>query len=153
LGHCVREDPNATGEPTSLLSVPLPWDEGETVRAAVRVYESLQLAEAGLGHDLARSGQDGRSYAPMAFSGRELAGRLEGGTRGFGWVTINPILSLHFPDIEGHSVALSTEDFAAEIRSAKDPRRRSGQPKTFKEPTSENRPSTRWGGRSNDRAE
>jgi hypothetical protein len=78
------------------------------------------LAEAGLEHYLARTGRDGRSYAPMAFSAGELAGILEGAPEGFDRVAINPILSLHFPGAEGDAAGLSTEDFAAEIRSAKD---------------------------------
>lgn len=117
-------DPNPADEPPALLSVPLPWDEGDTVRAAVLVYESLALAEAGLGHYLARTGQDGGCYSPVALSGRELATILEEAPEGFGWVAINPILSLHFPDVEGYSAGLRTEDFAAEIGSAVNPKRR-----------------------------
>jgi hypothetical protein len=116
-----ERSPNPTGEPTVLLAMPLPWEAGESVRAAVLVYESLALAEAGLEHYLARTGQDGRSYAPMAFPGRELAEIIGEGPEGFGWVAINPILSLRFPNAEGHSAGLRVEEFAAEIASAKGP--------------------------------
>lgn len=115
--------PAPAWEPPALLCVPLPWDEGETVRAAVLVYESRALAEAGLWHYLARTGENGRSYSVMAFSARELAAILEDGPEGFDHVAINPILSLYFPNAEGYSAGLSTGDFAAEIKTAADPKR------------------------------
>ena len=42
---------------SGLLCMPLPWEEGGTVRAAVMVYESRPLAEAGLDHYLAWTGR------------------------------------------------------------------------------------------------
>ena len=116
--------PNPAGDSIGLLSVPLPWEEGETVRAAVLVYESRTLAEAGLEHYLARTGQDARSYSLMSFSGRELAGVLEDGPEGFDRVAINPILSLHFPGAEGYSAGLRREEFASEIERAAGSERR-----------------------------
>jgi hypothetical protein len=76
------------------------------------------LAEAGLEHYLARTGQDGRSYSLTGFSAQELVGILREAPEGFDRVAINPILSLHFPDAEGYSAGLRTEDFAAEIEGA-----------------------------------
>ena len=116
-------NPAPAGEASSLLCLPLPWDEGETVRAAVLVYESRALAEAGLEHYRARTGQDDRSYGLMAFSARELAEILREAPEGFDRVAINPILSLYFPGAEGYSAGLRTEELAAEIESAADPRR------------------------------
>jgi len=89
---------------------------GETVRAAVLVYESRALTEAGLAHYLARTGQDGRSYSLMDLSAQELVGILRDAPEGFDRVAINPILSLHFPEVEGYSAGLKTEDFAARSR-------------------------------------
>jgi hypothetical protein len=66
-------NPGPTLESSALLCMPLPWDEGETVQAAVLVYESRALAEAGLEHYQARTGQDDRSYNLMAASASELA--------------------------------------------------------------------------------
>lgn len=117
-------NPAPAGEPTALLCLPLPWDEGETVRAAVLVYESRALAEAGLEHYLARTGQDGRSYGLAEFSARELAEILRQGPEGFDRVAVNPILSLHFPDAEGYSAGLRTEDFVREAERASSSRRR-----------------------------
>jgi hypothetical protein len=116
--------PNPAGEPPALLSMPLPWDEGKTVRAAVLVYESFALAEAGLEHYLARTRLGGGSYSLMAFSGKELVRILEDAPEGFDRVAINPILSLHFPGAEGYAAGLRTEDFAAEIESAVSSKRR-----------------------------
>ncbi|HKH12440.1 MAG TPA: hypothetical protein VKA73_14970 [Rubrobacter sp.] len=117
-------NPAPAGESPALLCLPLPWDEGETVQAAVLVYESRALAEAGLAHYQARTGQDHHSYSLMAFSARELAEILREGPEGFDRVAINPILSLYFPGAEGYSAGLRAEDLAAEIKSAADPKRR-----------------------------
>lgn len=115
--------PNPTGEPASLLSAPFSWDEGETVRAAVLAYESPELAEIGLRHYLARTGQDGRGYGLMAFQASELAGILEEGPEGFDRVAVNPILSIHFPDAEGYAATLGKEELAARFGRWPEPRR------------------------------
>ena len=116
-------NPGPTVEPSALLCMPLPWDEGETVQAAVLVYESRALAEAGLEHYQARTGQDDRSYSLVAFSARELMGILREAPEGFDRVAINPILSRYFPGADGYSAGLRAEELAAEIESAADPRR------------------------------
>jgi hypothetical protein len=100
---------------SGLLCVPLPWEEGETVRAAVMVYESRPLAEAGLDHYLAWTGQDSASYSLVGLPAAELAEILERSPEGFDRVAINPIVSLHFPDAEGYSAGLRTEEFVAEL--------------------------------------
>src|SRR5215211_2972061 len=100
---------------SGLLCVPLPWEEGETVRAAVMVHESRPLAEAGLGHYLAWTGQEPASYSLLGLPAEELAQILEGSPEGFDRVAINPILSLHFPEAEGYSAGLRTEEFVAEL--------------------------------------
>lgn len=41
------------GESSGLLCVPLPWEEGDNTGAAVMIYESRALAQAGLDHYLA----------------------------------------------------------------------------------------------------
>jgi hypothetical protein len=110
--------PNPGGTQSGLLCVPLPWDEGGTVRAAVMVYESRPLAEAGLEHYLAWTGQDTASYSLLELPAEELAEILEGSPEGFDRVAINPILSLHFRDAEGYSAGLRTEDFVAELKKA-----------------------------------
>jgi len=116
-------NPAPAGEPSALLCLPLPWDEGGTVQAAVLVYESRALAEAGLEHYRARTGQDDRSYDLMAFSARELVRILREAPEGFDRVAINPVLSLYFPGADGYSAGLRAEDLAAEIESAADPKR------------------------------
>jgi hypothetical protein len=100
---------------SGLLCMPLPWEEGETIRAAVMVYESRLLAEAGLEHYLAWTGQEDASYSLVGLSAEELAQILEGSPEGFDRVAINPIVSLHFPDAEGYSAGLRTEEFVAEL--------------------------------------
>jgi hypothetical protein len=117
-------NPAPAGEPPALLCLPLPWDEGETVRAAVLVYESRTLAEAGLEHYLVRTGQDGRSYGLAQFTVCELAEILREGPEGFDRVAVNPILSLHFPDAEGYSAGLRTEEFVREAERASGSKRR-----------------------------
>jgi hypothetical protein len=101
---------------SALLCMPLPWEEGETIRAAVMVYESRPLAEAGLGHYLAWTGQEDASYSLLGLSAEELAKILEGSPEGFDRVAINPIVSLHFPEAEGYSAGLRTEEFVAELQ-------------------------------------
>jgi hypothetical protein len=103
---------------SGLLCMPLPWEEGETIRAAVMVYESRPLAEAGLGHYLAWTGQDPASYSLLGLWAEELAEILEGSPEGFDRVAINPIVSLHFPEAEGYSASLRTEEFVAELKKA-----------------------------------
>ena len=117
-------NPAPAGEPPALLCLPLPWDEGETVRAAVLVYESRTLAEVGLAHYLVRAGQDGRSYGLAQFTACELAEILREGPEGFDRVAVNPILSLHFPDAEGYSAGLGTEEFVREAERASSSKRR-----------------------------
>jgi hypothetical protein len=107
--------PNPGGIQNGLLCMPLPWEEGETVRAAVMVYESRPLAEEGLDHYLAWTGQDGASYSLLELPAEELAEILEGSPEGFDRVAINPILSLYFPEAEGYSAGLRTEEFVAEL--------------------------------------
>jgi hypothetical protein len=102
---------------SGLLCMPLPWEEGETIRAAVMVYESRPLAEAGLGHYLAWTGQEDASYSLLELPAEELAEILEGSPEGFDRVAINPIVSLHFPEAEGYSAGLRTEEFVAELKS------------------------------------
>jgi hypothetical protein len=46
----------------------------------------------------------------------ELAEILQGSPEGFDRVAINSILSLHFPEAEGYSAGLRTEDFVAELK-------------------------------------
>jgi hypothetical protein len=94
------------------------------VRAAVLVYESRALAEAGLAHYLLRTGQDGRSYGLAEFSACELADILRESPEGFDRVAVNPILSLHFPDAEGYSAGLRTEEFVREAERASGSKRR-----------------------------
>ena len=101
---------------SGLLCVPLPWNEGETIRAAVMVYESRPLAEAGLEHYLAWTGQNPASYSLLGDPAEELAEILQGSPEGFDRVAINSILSLHFPEAEGYSAGLRTEDFVAELK-------------------------------------
>ena len=101
---------------SGLLCMPLPWDEGGTIRAAVMVYESRPLVEAGLEHYLAWTGQAPASYSLVGLPAEELAKILEGSPEDFDRVAINPIVSLHFPDAEGYSAGLRTEDFVAELK-------------------------------------
>jgi hypothetical protein len=100
---------------SALLCMPLPWDEDETIRAAVMVYESRPLAEAGLDHYLAWTGQDSASYSLVGLWAEELAEILQGSPEGFDRVALNPILPLHFPEAEGYSAGLRTEEFVAEL--------------------------------------
>jgi hypothetical protein len=100
---------------SGLLCMPLPWEEGGTIRAAVMVYESRPLAEAGLDHYLAWTGQEDASYSLLELWAEELAEILEGSPEGFDRVAMNPIVSLHFPEAEGYSAGLRTEEFVAEL--------------------------------------
>jgi hypothetical protein len=110
--------PSPGGTPASgLLCMPLPWEEGGTIRAAVMVYESRPLAEAGLRHYLAWTGQEDASYSLLELPVEELAHILEGSPEGFDRVAMNPIVSLHFPEAEGYSAGLRTEEFVAELKS------------------------------------
>jgi hypothetical protein len=102
---------------SGLLCMPLPWEEGGTIRAAVMVYESRPLAEAGLRHYLAWTGQEDASYSLLELPVEELAHILEGSPEGFDRVAMNPIVSLHFPEAEGYSAGLRTEEFVAELKS------------------------------------
>jgi hypothetical protein len=117
IEYARNPSPGGTQE-SGLLCMPLPWDEGQTVRAAVMVYESRPLAEAGLDHYLAWTGQDGASssYSLLELCAEELAEILEGSPEGFDRVALNPILSLYFPEAEGYSAALRVEEFVAELR-------------------------------------
>jgi hypothetical protein len=72
---------------SGLLCMPLPWEEGQTIRAAVMVYESRPLAEAGLGHYLAWTEQEPASYSLVGLWAEELAEILEGSPEGFDRVT------------------------------------------------------------------
>ena len=110
--------PGGTQE-SALLCMPLPWDEDETIRAAVMVYESRPLAEAGLGHYLTWTGQEDASYSLLELPAEELAEILEGSPEGFDRVAINPIVSLHFPEAEGYSAGLRTEEFVGELELKK----------------------------------
>ena len=112
--------PNPTGEPSSLLAVPLPWDEGDgdTIRAAVLVYETRGLARVALEHYLLRSGAAAYSYGLLPFATHELAdvleARPEGG--GFDHVALNPVTSRHFADTISYTSGWTTDEFVAALR-------------------------------------
>ena len=115
IEYARNPSPGGTQE-SGLLCMPLPWEEGGTVRAAVMVYESRPLAEAGLEHYLAWTGQEDASYSLLGLWAEELAEILEESPEGFDRVAINPIVSLHFPEAEGYSAGLRTEEFVAELQ-------------------------------------
>jgi hypothetical protein len=116
IEHARSPSPRGT-QGSGLLCMPLPWDEDETIRAAVMVYESRPLAEAGLGHYLAWTGQEPASYSLVGLPAEELAEILEGSPEGFDRVAMNPIVSLHFPEAESYSAGLRAEEFVAELKS------------------------------------
>jgi hypothetical protein len=108
--------PSPEGESGGLLCMPLPWGEGETIRAALMIYESRVLAEEGLKHYLARTEQNPHSYGVLALSAEDLVEILEGRPEGFERVAINPILSRYFPDGEGYSAGFGMEDFVDDLK-------------------------------------
>lgn len=68
------------GESSGLLCVPLPWEEGDNIGAAVMIYESRALAQAGLDHYLALTGAASSPCSPyhlLPLGVRELVGVLE----------------------------------------------------------------------------
>ena len=118
-----ERNPNPTGEPSSLLAVPLSWDErdGHTIRAAVHVYETRGLARAGLEHYLLRSGAAAFSYGLLPFAAHEhadvLEARPEGG--GFDHVALNPVPSRHFEDTISYTTGWTADEFVAALRALK----------------------------------
>jgi hypothetical protein len=111
--------PNPAGDARGLLSMALPWEEGDAVRAAVLVYESWPLAEAGLEHYLAVTGEHPSSYGVRRFSPSELIAALEGRPEGGGFdrVALNTIPSRLFPEAVSYSAGWPTEDFVAHLES------------------------------------
>ena len=107
-------------EVSGLLCVPLPWEEGDRIEAAAMIFESQALAQAGLDHYVARVGAVkgfGSPYRLLPLRPRDLIQILE--TRpesGFDHVAINPILSRHFPEADGYSAGLSTEEFVEVLK-------------------------------------
>ena len=115
-----ERNPNPDGEPSGLLAVPLPWEEGDgyVIRSAVLVFESGALAQASLEHYLTLSGAADYCYGLLPFTPQELAQVLEGRPEGGGFerVALNPVPSLHFRDAVAYSAGWPTEDFVAELR-------------------------------------
>jgi hypothetical protein len=103
------------GDTSGLLCAPLPWEEGDTVGAAVMVYESRALAQVGLDHYLALIGAASGPASPyhlLPLGVRELVEILEmRPEEGFERVALNPIVSRYFPEAAGHSPAMPTDDF------------------------------------------
>lgn len=110
--------PSPEGESCGLLCIPLPWEEEETIRAVVAIFESQPLAIAGLEHYLYRTEQNPASYHLLPLTAQELIEiletRPEGG--GFDHVAVNPIFSRYFRDTVSYSVGSGTEDFIEAIR-------------------------------------
>ena len=100
--------------------MPLPWDEGdgETIRAAVLVYETRALAGTALEHYLLRSGASAYSYRLPPFAAQELADALEARPEGGGFehVALNPVPSRHFEDTISYTTGWTTEEFVAALR-------------------------------------
>lgn len=105
--------PSPEGESRGLLCMPLPWEDGDTIQAAVAIFESRSLAGSGLDHYLAWTGQNPISYHLTPLEPQELIEILE--TRpegeGFDHVAVNPIFSRYFRGIVSYSVGSGTEDF------------------------------------------
>jgi len=112
-------NPSSEERSCGLLCMPLPWDEGEIIQAALMIFESRTLAKAGLEHYLAWTGQDHTSsYRLLPLTSRELIeileARPEGG--GFDYVAINPIMSLYFRSTVGYSAGSRTDDFINDLK-------------------------------------
>ena len=113
--------PSPDGESRGLLCVPLPWEEGDQIGAAVMIFESRVLARAGLYHYLALIGVEKNADAPyrlLPLGVRDLTRILE--TRpegGFECVAVNPILSRYFPEEDGHLVCFPTQEFIEALAS------------------------------------
>ncbi len=112
-------NPDPDGQNIGLLSLPLPWDEGETLRAAVLVFESRPLAEAGLDHYLALTDEPPSSYGLLRFAAPELVSVLEDRPEGGGFdrVALNPVPSRYFPGAVTYSAGWLTEEFVADLQS------------------------------------
>ena len=110
--------PDPRGESCGLLCMPLPWDEGEIIRAAVAIFESRPLAEAGLDHYLAWTEQDPASYHLLRLTAPELIEVLETRPEGAGFdhIALNSILSRYFRGTVGYSEGLYTEDFIESLK-------------------------------------
>lgn len=111
-------NPNFGGDSSGLLCMPLPWESEETIRAAVVIFESYSLAEAGLDHYLLWTEQRPASYRLLRFNAQELAEILERRSEdaSFEHIALNPILSRYFQDTVGYSEGLRTEDFIEALK-------------------------------------
>lgn len=109
--------PSPDGEDCGLLCMPLPWEDGDTIRAAVALFESRSLASAGLDHYLALTEQPPASYHLVPLGCRELIEVLEARPEnGFDYVAVNPIFSRYFPDTASYSVGTRTTDFIEALK-------------------------------------
>lgn len=113
-------DPATEENRTHLLFAPLPWTEGDRIEAALMVFESRQLAEAGLQHYLAWTAPEAEdpSYFLLPLEPWELLEMLQRSTPedGVTHVTLNPILSRHFETAEGYSALYGVGDFIHDLR-------------------------------------
>ena len=114
-------DPASEAKDFNLLFAPMPWTDCAHIEAALMVFESRELAEAGLEHYLARTApeaEDCASYHLLSLAAWELLDMLEATPREYGLthVTINPIISRYFENVEGCSALYDVGAFMDDLR-------------------------------------